>query len=85
MGISDKYPLYKELNRRVITPAVKQLNENSNLTVTFKTKKKGCRIVGLRFEFKVDEQMQLSLGEPQNAALESDDNTRDLVAKYRPK
>jgi plasmid replication initiation protein len=85
MGIAGKYPEYKDLNKRVIAPAIKQLNKSSNLTVTLKTKKKGRAIVGLRFEFKVDEQMQLSLGEPQNAALESDDNTRDLVAKYRPK
>jgi plasmid replication initiation protein len=85
MGIADKYPEYKELNRRVITPAVKQLNINSNITVTFKTKKKGRKIVGLRFEFKIDDQMALPFDKPgktKEAGILVDENSKKLVEKY---
>jgi plasmid replication initiation protein len=90
MGIPDKYPLYKNLNTWVIKPALEQLNKSSNLTVALKTKKKGRKIVGLRFEFKVDDQMQLPLSgeikKPKQVAgeakIEVDDNTRKLMEKY---
>ncbi|AFT72948.1 putative replication initiation protein [Alteromonas macleodii str. 'English Channel 673'] len=93
MGIADKYPSYGELNRRVITPAVKQLNKSSNLTVKLTTKKKGRKIVGLRFDFKVDDQMQLDLEESstagrsksKNLSKMADENTKNLVAKYGKK
>lgn len=93
MGIADKYPSYGELNRRVIAPALKQLNKSSNLTVKLTTKKKGRKIVGLRFDFKVDDQMQLDLGEEsaagrreqKNLSKMADENTKNLVAKYGKK
>lgn len=89
MGIADKYPQYKHLNMRVIAPAIKQLNKFSNLTVKLTPKKKGRRIVGLRFDFKVDDQMQLPLddtpsspGKNVNSGIEADENTKQLKAKY---
>ena len=93
MGIADKYPLYKNLNTWVIKPALKQLNKSSNLTVKLIPKKKGRKIVGLRFEFKVDDQMQLALDdtseiEPKGirgAKVEVDEKTRQLQKKYGSK
>lgn len=90
MGIADKYPQYKHLNMRVIAPAIKQLNKSSNLTVKLTPKKKGRKIVGLRFDFKVNDQMQLDLEESSTASQEkqknlskmADENTKSLVAKY---
>lgn len=96
MGIADKYPQYGELNRRVIAPALKQINESSNLTVSLEPKRKGRKIVSLRFDFKVDDQMQLDLGESsparqkkqkkqKNLSTIADENTKKLVAKYGEK
>ncbi|MDO6842078.1 replication initiation protein [Paraglaciecola chathamensis] len=59
MGISNIYPQFKELRRRVIDPAIKQINKSSNLKVTVKPKKNGLKIYGLRFDIIVDEQMAL--------------------------
>lgn len=88
MGIADKYPLYKNLNTWVIKPAIKQLNKSSNLTVKLIPKKKGRKIVSLRFEFKVDDQMQLDLGDrdtpkrPKNLSVTTDEKTKSLVERY---
>ena len=57
------------------------------------TKKKGRKIVGLRFDFKVDDQMQLDLEESstagrsksKNLSKMADENTKNLVAKYGKK
>ena len=90
MGIADKYPQYKHLNMRVIAPAINQLNKSSNLTVKLTPKKKARKIVGLRFDFKVDDQMQLDLGnspspkarKKKDLGVQADENTKKLVAKF---
>lgn len=87
MGIVDKYPAYRDLNKRVIAPAIKQLNKSSNLkNLKLTPKRKGRKIVGLRFDFKADDQMELPLSEAQeNASVVTDENTRKLIAKYADK
>lgn len=90
MGIGDKYPEFYELKRRVISPSIKQLNKSSNLTVKLTTKKKGRKTVGLRFEFKVDDQLHLDLENarpqtkkrPKSSDVVFDNNTKELVKKY---
>jgi plasmid replication initiation protein len=63
MGVTGKYIQYKELNRRVLSPAIKQINKHSNLTVTLTPKKRGLKIYKLRFDFTVDDQMELPLND----------------------
>ena len=58
LGISDKYPLYKDLNKWVIKPAVSELNQRSDLDITFTAIKKGRAVGALGFEFKKKDQMQ---------------------------
>ncbi|MCL1127974.1 replication initiation protein, partial [Shewanella surugensis] len=41
LGISDKYPEFKILNRAVIKPSIDELNNSSDLTVEYETIKKG--------------------------------------------
>lgn len=50
---------FKELRRRVIDPAVKELTEKNNLVVEWEPSKEGRKVVGLRFRFRRNEQMQL--------------------------
>jgi len=52
LGISDKYPDFKILNRAVLKPALKELNERTDLTVSLEPIKQGRRITGLAFSFK---------------------------------
>nr|WP_284506729.1 replication initiation protein [Caballeronia sp. GAWG1-5s-s] len=47
---------FKELRRRVIEPAVKELQKKNNLDVKWEQVKEGRKTVGLRFEFRQAEQ-----------------------------
>lgn len=49
LQIADKYPRYNSLNERVLTPAVKEINEKSDLLVSFGTEKRGRKITALKF------------------------------------
>lgn len=51
LGISDSYKLFKELNKKVIKPAINELNERSDLTVEYETIKKGRSVAALSFRF----------------------------------
>jgi plasmid replication initiation protein len=85
MGIADKYPLYKDLNKWVIAPALKQLNLSSNLTVEFSTTTKGRKTDKIKFEFTIDDQMALPFDKPdkaKEAGILVDENSKKLVEKY---
>lgn len=61
LGISDKYPEFKVLNRDVIKPAIEELNQRSDLVIKFDTIKKGRTIVALVFEFKQNSQLKMDI------------------------
>jgi plasmid replication initiation protein len=61
LGISDKYPEFKVLNRDVIKPAIEELNHRSDLIIKFDTIKKGRTIVALIFEFKQNNQLKMDI------------------------
>ncbi len=61
LGISDKYPEFKILKRAVIKPAVEELNQRSDLIITYETIKKGRSVAALSFEFKQNNQMKLDV------------------------
>jgi plasmid replication initiation protein len=53
MGVlGDEYPLIADLKKRVIDTAIKQINENTDITVAYEQKKTGRSITGLIFKFK---------------------------------
>lgn len=56
LGMSDKYSEFKDLNKWVIKPALKELNSRSDLTVSCETIKKGRKVTGLAFSFKQEKQ-----------------------------
>jgi plasmid replication initiation protein len=61
LGISDKYPEYKDLAKRVIKPAIEELNQRSDLVIKFDTIKKGRNIAALVFEFKQSNQLKMDI------------------------
>lgn len=61
LGISDKYPEFKVLNRDVIKPAVAELNKRSDLEISYETIKKGRAIAALAFSFKHSKQIKLDI------------------------
>ena len=65
LQLEDKYPRFRDLNKRVIKPAVKESNQSSNLEVFCSTKKQGRKVVSLQFDFQEKKQTQfkfVSLG-----------------------
>ncbi len=61
LGISDKYKLFKILNRDVIKPAVDELNQRSDLIIKYETIKKGRAVAALSFEFKQSKQLKMDI------------------------
>ena len=50
MGLEkDEYPIFKELNRNVIKPAIKEINDLTNYHVEVEQKRLGRRIAELKF------------------------------------
>lgn len=58
--INDKYLKFKDLNRDVIKPSIKEINNVSDLVVCCSPIKKGRNIVALIFDFKQNNQMKIN-------------------------
>ena len=61
LGISDKYPDYRDLTKRVIKPSIDELNQRSDLIIKFDTIKQGRTVVALVFEFKQSNQLKMDI------------------------
>lgn len=61
LGLEDKYPLFKDLNKWVIKPSVEELNQRSDLVISFETIKKGRNVAALAFTFKQNKQMKMDI------------------------
>ncbi|MDT3282990.1 MULTISPECIES: replication initiation protein [Shewanella] len=61
LGIADKYPQFRDLNKWVIKPALDELNQRSDLTINYETIKKGRTVAALSFEFKQSAQLKLDV------------------------
>ena len=75
LGLQDQeYKLMHNFKSRVLEPAIKQINENTDITVKVEQHKTGRSITGFSFKFKQKQQAK---------PIESsrDPNTMDLFAK----
>jgi len=59
LGVDDKYRAFRVLNDKIVKPAIKELNEKSNLIVSVDLVKKGREVVALHFHFKEDKQIKM--------------------------
>ncbi|WP_299011851.1 replication initiation protein [uncultured Shewanella sp.] len=59
--LNDKYPEFKDLNKYVIKNAVNELNQRSDLIVSYDIIKQGRKASALRFDFKQDKNMKLKM------------------------
>lgn len=66
LQLQDKYQLFRDLNKRVIKPAIKEINQSSNLEVFYSTKKQGRKVVGLQFDFQEKKQTQFKFMSSKN-------------------
>jgi len=60
MDVPDSYRInFKEIRRRVIEPAVKELIQKNNMLITWTTQNAGRKVIGLEFKFKANPQQKL--------------------------
>ena len=59
LGLDDKYQQFKDLNKFLIKPALKELNEKSDLSVIVDPVKQGRKVIALHFRFKEDRQIKI--------------------------
>lgn len=75
LGLEDtEYKNMSDLKRRVIDPAIKQINEFTDITVTYEQQKSGRTITGFEFKFKLKNQP------PKEKKPPKDQNTIDMFA-----
>lgn len=61
LGIEEKYPRFPDLKRRVIAPAVRELEAKSGLIIDWSPSRERRAVVGLEFRFEEKDQLQLAL------------------------
>lgn len=77
--LADTYKRFDNLRARVIQPAVNELQQKSNLTISWDPIREGRKVVSLLFQFKEDEQMDLL----KQSIPEYDENlSQDAVRDY---
>ena len=79
LGIDDsEYKLMHQFKSRVLEPAIKQINEFTDITVTYEQQKSGRTITGFEFKFKLKNQ-------PSKEKNAKDQNTIDMFTGMTPK
>lgn len=67
LGISeDQYRLFADLKKRVILPAIKEINTKTNLVMKFELSRKGRKFSHITLFFDEKAQQQLDLREPES-------------------
>ena len=74
LGLLDnEYTAMSDFKKRVLEPSIKQINEHTDITVTYEQHKKGRIISGFSFKFKQKKQPQIE--------AKRDPNTPDFFVK----
>lgn len=61
LDLGDSYPLFADIKRRIVDPAVKEINEKTDFLVSWGAVKEGKKVVSLRFVFEDQRQVSLPL------------------------
>lgn len=57
LDLGDKYKVFAELKRSVIDKAIKEINQYSNLTVSYGERKRARKVVAIQFAFKTKQKV----------------------------
>jgi len=67
LQLEDRYPSIKDLKRRVLDPAVEQINEHSPVMLTWSQRKTGRKITHLMFDYALKKQTKTASGNTDEA------------------
>ena len=70
LDLGDKYERIETLRRRVLDPALKEINKHTDLRVVMTPERKGRKVIGFHFDIVQDDQLPLDLPIPPEATLE---------------
>lgn len=68
LDLGDKYADIKDLRRRVIDPAIAEINRHTDLRVVATPERRGRKVIGFHFDVSQDNQIPLDLPEQQEAS-----------------
>ena len=74
LGIEEKYPRVVDLKKRIINPAINEINETSDIQVQYETNKRGRNIVGFTF-FIIDNENTKTQREKIRGKMNKDSKT----------
>ena len=75
LGVEDdEYKAMNHFKSRVLEPSIKQINEHTDITVSYEQQKKGRTITGFSFKFKQKQQPKIE----KSINLKRDPNTPDF-------
>ena len=74
LGIEEyQYKLMSDFKKRVLDHAIKEINNNTNITATYEQHKEGRKIVGFTFKFKIKAKSK------EVVELKRDDDTSNML------
>ncbi|MDI9733628.1 replication initiation protein RepM [Acinetobacter baumannii] len=78
MGLTmNEYKAMSDFKKRVLDPAIKQINEHTDITATYEQHKQGRKITGFSFKFKQKKQRKAE----KTIDYQRDENTPDFFVK----
>ena len=57
--LQDKYPLFGNLQQRIIDPAIREINKNTPMQVTYELRKTGRKFTHIELRFKPKKKIRL--------------------------
>ncbi len=86
LGVEDgKYKDFRNLRRRVLDAAVKEVNEYSDILLSVQLQRKGRKVVGVKFDIEDNPQLSLDLDvDPRRPALEVIVEDKETLALPSP-
>ena len=81
--VNGEYQKMEVLKRRVLDFSVQQINEKTDISITYEQQKQGRKIVGFTFSFKQKKDKQKSVNDnsKQNSIIKMSDKQRLMFAK----
>ncbi len=78
LGVEDKkYPEFKILNRKILAPAIQEINEISDVMVEMIFEKQGTKVIGIKFKIRKNSKESESKKESRNEFLLTKPNTEN--------
>lgn len=84
LQLEDRYPSIKDLKRRVLDPAVQQINEHSPLMLTWSQRKTGRKVTHLVFDYAPKKQPAKAVGKAPAKRKAGKLSEADIARQARP-